>query len=169
MNNKIKIVFIFFSIIYFFSPVGFSQASDSGDAIAIRIMENLDHFSPERWYTKQRFKIGSPQSISIDGYEAVRDGRSVYINSSNVISTVLYTNIAILSYNQNAEKPTVSIIEKIVKRSNFNINLTKLGNCRANPVVNCLEDRECAGGDLCDSAKARVVRDTRRLSDLSGC
>ncbi|MFH1773051.1 MAG: hypothetical protein ABH818_01700, partial [Patescibacteria group bacterium] len=57
-----------------------SQAADrSSDAVGVRVMPNPEHWSIQRWYKMQRF-TGSPQPIVVDGYDALRDGRTVYVN-----------------------------------------------------------------------------------------
>ncbi|MBI4812446.1 hypothetical protein HY798_03350, partial [Candidatus Falkowbacteria bacterium] len=55
-----------------------AASSGQADAIAIRVIPNYSHYSPSRWYSQQGF-TGSPQSLTVDGYEAVRDGRTVYV------------------------------------------------------------------------------------------
>ena len=121
----------------------------SPDAIAIRIIPNPDHYGISRWYSQQGFK-GSPQSLTIDGYEALRDGRTVYVNAANIndkgtiniTDDELYTNIYLISYNQEAEAATKSILDQIITHWKFNTNI-------ADPVQ-----------------KDKIVRDTKRLSRL---
>ncbi len=60
-----------------------SSNSDASDAIAVRIIPNPNHYSISRWYESQGFS-GAPQELTVDGYEAVRDGRTVYVNATNV-------------------------------------------------------------------------------------
>jgi len=114
----------------------------SPDAIAIRVIPNPDHHGISRWYNEQGFK-GSPQALTIDGYEALRDGRTVYVNAANVVGDELYTNIYLISYNQDAEAATKSILDQIISHWKFNTNI--------------------AGSEQ----KARITRDTKRLSRLA--
>jgi len=116
----------------------------SPDAIAIRVIPNPDHYGISRWYSEQGFK-GSPQRLIVDGYEALRDGRTVYVNAANVneVSNELYTNIYLISYNQEAEVATKSILDQIISHWKFNTNIT---------------DPE---------QKAKITRDTKRLSRLA--
>jgi len=93
------------------SPVGEDQflrqyimtqdlATEVGDVIGIRIMPNMEHYSPSEWYRKAFGDgAGHPYSTQIDGYEAVRDGRSLYINAAKTGGTS-YTNMYIISYDQ---------------------------------------------------------------------
>ncbi len=175
-----------------FSLVVVLAAAVSPDAIAIRVIPNPEHHSILRWYAEQGFS-GSPQSLLVDGYEAIRDGRTVYVNAANVdlATNNFYTNIYLISYNQEAEGTTQDIFGQIVKQWKFNTNLDAPGQCSiANKL--CSSESECADGYLCQenrcvlsasracfsdtdcppdlfcsSIKSRVTRDTKRLADLS--
>ncbi|MEA3463790.1 MAG: hypothetical protein U9R14_01820, partial [Patescibacteria group bacterium] len=164
----------------------------SPDAIAIRVIPNSSHYSALRWYQEQGF-TGSPQSLIIDGYEAVRDGRTVYVNAANAIGDNLYTNIYLISYNQDSEQATVDIFSQILNHWKFNTNITGAGNCSISSIsclsqddcldnyicdsnqnkcvlensINCLIDSDCPDNLFCDSDKAEITRDTKRLSDLA--
>lgn len=113
----------------------------SADAIAIRVMPNSDHQSPLRWYQANVKNQGTPQNLTVDGYEAVRDGRTVYVNASNVSGGSLFTNVYLLSYSQGAEKATEDIFGQLLAHWKFNVNLSPGG-------------------------KANAISDTRRLADL---
>jgi hypothetical protein len=144
-----------------------AQTKTSPDAIAIRIIPNPSHYSATLWYKNNNFK-GSPQSLTVDGYEGVRDGRTVYVNVGNVdIANKLYTNIYLISYNQAAEQGTVDIFGKILQYWRFNSNITSAGKCRMDAKISCFMDDECAIGDFCDSTKSRIIRDVKRLSDFA--
>ena len=144
-----------------------SFAAISSDAIGLRVVSNTDHYSAYRWYSEQNFN-GSPQSITVDGYEAVRDGRTVYVNAANVSSDGdLYTNIYIISYNQSAEDATIDIFGQILTYWKFNTNLTSSGTCSQSIDTICLADNNCPIGEYCLSQKARTARDTIRLADIA--
>jgi hypothetical protein len=166
----------------------------SPDAIAVRIIPNPNHYSIERWYESQGFK-GSPQALTVDGYSAIRDGRTVYVNAANIdpASNELYTNIYLLSYNQDSDTQTVDIFGKIIDHWKFNNNLSSQsgvcsistlncasssdcsdasytcagGKCLATTAVNCSIDSECPSGFFCDGQKAKVIRDLKRLEAMS--
>ena len=78
-------------IVLFLMIFKYSQAqtpslpADAADAIAVRIIPNPNHYSIVRWYEAQGFE-GSPQALVVDGYEAIRDGRTVYVNAANVVT-----------------------------------------------------------------------------------
>jgi len=129
-------------------------AATSSDAIAIRVFENKDNYSPLRWYKDKIKSPGAPQSLVVDGYEAIRDGRSIYVNAANVVAgkcsatnakkcvrnadcpsgetcdnATLHTNIYLISYNQNPENATVDIFGQILSHWKFNTNLSEIGYC----------------------------------------
>ncbi|MFA4815589.1 MAG: hypothetical protein WC653_05910, partial [Candidatus Gracilibacteria bacterium] len=151
--------------------MGFSNfaLSKSPDAIAMRIISNPDHYSALRWYNEKVTVKGSPQLLSVDGYPAVRDGRSVYVSAANVdqAAVILYTNIYIISYNQEAEQATQDIFGQIIGSWRFNINLdSSAGFCSKAISQSCLTDKECGESGYCSSFKAKVTRDTVRMARL---
>ncbi len=174
----IKLVIIWILILsglFLFASNSFRAASlstlpalgASPDAIAIRALPNPDHYSPLTWYKKNIKLQGSPQALTVDGYEAVRDGRTVYVNAANVVDDNFYTNIYIISYNQEATDATVDIFGQILSHWKFNININQSGNCSKTAEKNCSKSEDCPTNEYCLSEKARVIRDTKRLSDLA--
>jgi len=161
------------------------QAQTSSDAIAIRVIPNLEHKSVLRWYFDQGF-TGSPQTVIVDGYEGIRDGRTVYVNAANIVNPEaelpdMHTNIYLISYNQDVEQATINIVNQIIDHWKFNTNLldrrgqTFSGlparcikdGAAVNDIV-CLTDADCREqGSYCTSAKAQVVRDTLRMARLN--
>lgn len=180
-----------------------AQYSTSGsledpDAIAVRVVPNPNHYSIVRWYETQGF-AGSPQSLTVDGYEAIRDGRTVYVNAANVDtnSKTVYTNIYLISYNQDPVAPTVDILGQLVSRWKFNSNLSEsgspkcsfsalsctsdadcaenqlcsasgptAGSCILREAKNCLVDTDCPTAFFCNSQKAKITRDIKRIGLL---
>lgn len=172
------------------------ESGEDNDVIAVRILPNPNHYSAARWYSNQGFS-GSPQSLIVDGYDAVRDGRTVYVNAANVNTDngTIYTNIYLISYNQNPDFKTVDVLGQIVKNWRFNSNLTAAGQCamstircasdgdcsagnncvgageapgRCLPQENdvCYTDADCGQGIYCDNLRSKVARDVRRLGSL---
>jgi len=117
-------------------------AQHTPDAIAIRVIPNPSGYSALRWYQDQGFS-GSPQALSVDGYEAIRDGRTVYVDAANVVIPNLYTNIYLISYNQDAEPATITIYNKLIANWNFNSNLTSHGHCVGLPQGGCGDAIAC--------------------------
>ncbi|HAM87924.1 MAG: Regulator of chromosome condensation [Candidatus Falkowbacteria bacterium GW2011_GWC2_38_22] len=172
INASLGTTLIFFIVVLFLFVIKnnatVSAQTSAKDAIAIRIVPNIEHYSAMRWYKNQKF-TGSPQSLLVDGYGAVRDGRTVYVNVANVSSgdNTIYTNIYLITYNQEAEKATQDIFGNIIKNWKFNTNVSDRGHCRKDNSTVCSLDSECAISDFCDSRKSLIIRDARRLEDLS--
>lgn len=160
--RKAKIA-IFFGIIllsaaFFIVRYSRAQVSDGSDAIAVRIIPNPNHYSIYRWYSSQGFK-GSPQALSVDGYEAVRDGRTVYVNAANVKNKSIYTNIYLISYNQDPSQKTVDILGQIVKYWKFNNDLveqTNPGPQCAISALPCDSDTDCSTEQFCGTTTPAV-------------
>ncbi len=146
----------------------------SSDAIAIRVFNNDSYLSPYEWYNRNVGAKRSLQSLIVDGYDAVRDDRTIYVAASNVISpdSRLQPIIVIISFNQNISSETLDILGQILNNWHFNQNIKDFdGTCWTKPGavtgVNCLNTKDCPSGQYCNSFKAKVVRDTRRLIDLA--
>ncbi len=67
-----------------------ARAQTSPDAIAVRVVPNPEMVSPTRWYLENIRNQGSPSQLILDGYQAVRDGRSVYVSAANVNPNSLF-------------------------------------------------------------------------------
>lgn len=176
MKKILYTISVFYFLFFIFY---FGKASTSSDAIAIRVISNPEHYSPIRWYTEKGFN-GSPQSLVVDGFEAVRDGRTVYVNAANPTDTdnngtldKLYTNIYLISYTQDSESATVDIFGQILSHWKFSTNISGNGSCTSTQAGStatstaCTYDTECSQDEYCTSQKAQVVRDTKRFADLA--
>lgn len=188
INNWPKISVIILVGVFLFTLAQVNAASES-DAIAVRVLPNTNHDSIETWYANQGY-TGSPQSLIVDGYEAIRDGRTVFVNAANLDPTgkKLYTNIYLISYNQESETKTVDILGQLISHWKFNNNINTTGSCSiskmacqqdadcpldhycsgtkkclANNNKSCLIDSDCGINLFCDSLKAKAIRDTKRL------
>ena len=141
-------VFIFLSL-----P---AQATDQSDAIAVRVLPNANHDSIETWYAKQGY-TGSPQSLTVDGYDAIRDGRTVFINAANLDTTnkKLYTNIYLISYDQDSEENTVDILGQLVSHWKFNNNASDSGTCSISSL-NCQADSDCPTDYKCSNTDGAI-------------
>lgn len=125
-----------------------AKAAES-DAIAVRIMPNLNHDSIDVWYAKQGYR-GAPQSLTVDGYEAIRDGRTVFVNAANldVNGKKIYTNIYLISYNQESEAKTQDILGQLVSHWKFNTNISQKGNCTIATTA-CSKPDDCPKDFIC--------------------
>lgn len=143
-----------------------AMAESSSDAIAVRVILNPEHYSPLRWYEKQGFS-DSTQTATVNGYEAINVGRTTYVNAANISDAgEFYTNIYLISYNQNAEQVTLEIFNQLISYWKFNINIIGAGYCSLTDTEKCIYNSDCPIGEYCKSQKAKIIRDTKRLADL---
>lgn len=73
------------------------------DVIGIQVRKNPEHLSPGAWYDRYvpSENQGSPSSMTLAGYPAVREGRSIYVAGVNLVNGApddVYSNIYLLSY-----------------------------------------------------------------------
>ena len=164
----------------FFNKVEYANAQVK-DAVAIRVMGNQDHLSPSEWYLENVPNPGSPKAISVDKYEAVIDGRTVYVAASNVdlSSNIIYTNIYVMSYNEDASEDIINIFTQLVENWTFNSNIDNFGVCESalsSENVPCASDFDCViinpeneniiDLGRCLAPKDKIIRDTKRLADV---
>lgn len=203
-NKKILIfslafLVLIFSVVLIKTTLAQNNNSEAIDAIGVRVLPNPNHYSIARWYQSQGF-YGSPQSLTVDGYEAIRDGRTVYVSAANVVGKDVYTNIYLISYNQDPSITTVDILGQIVSRWKFNNNLESSSlegqatcsissisctsdsdcgqgqtcateglakdSCQLQTTKNCRSDSDCPANFFCDSDKAKITRDMKRIGRL---
>ncbi|MFA6594088.1 MAG: LamG-like jellyroll fold domain-containing protein [Candidatus Buchananbacteria bacterium] len=166
------------------------ESADLLDAVGIRVYDNNSHYSPARWYAN-RFggKNNNPKSLLVDGYQAVSDGRTVYVAAADLTNdaTQIYSSVYLMSYNLDANESTINIFNQLVNNWEFNVgdNLNpgehsgglyyndsgeNLKGCDNNPSGQdyCLTDIDCLkrGQSYCLSQKAKLIRDTKRLADV---
>lgn len=169
-NKRIFLVVPIFLAFCFLLFSRFIFAQTSSDIIAMRVVANPNHYSISRWYASQKLP-GSPQETTVDGYEAIRDGRTVYVAAANVSGSNFFTNIYIISYNQDAEDVTVDIFGRVLSSWKFNANISTNGQCVAADLslgANCARSTDCSvAGEYCNSEKDSIVRDVRRLADAA--
>ncbi|MBU1146090.1 DUF4215 domain-containing protein, partial [Patescibacteria group bacterium] len=165
---------------------GGGSCQNSPDAIGIRIYTNANHLSLFDWYTAQGFRPASPSGKTIDQYEAVEDGRTIYVSAANQPALIggsssgpdIYTNVYLISYNDGAGQDTIDIYNQLVGNWKFNINLDNNKLCKRAGVlvrdadripISCSSDLDCPQTptpSLCDSTKDKLARDVKRLYDL---
>jgi len=145
------------------------REDESTDAIGIRIYRNTNNLSPQAWYHAQGFdESASFQNLQVDGYEAIKQGRSVYVSSANLSGSTLYTNIYLMSYNENASQETIEIYNRLLDNWTFNTNIQDISDNRICSVSQtyCTKDSECPSNEICDASKTKLIRDTKRITDL---
>jgi hypothetical protein len=174
--NKVFLITAAFFLFSTFIPVLAEQGADSSDAIAVRVLPNPNHYSIYQWYSAQGFS-GSPQSLTVDGYEAIRDGRSVYVNAANVdlgagegpSKKNIYTNIYLISYNQESSGKTVDILGQIISHWKFNSNIpaeSTQPTC-AISSLNCSSDSDCGANAYCQTSGKEA--NSCQLSQAKNC
>ncbi|MDD5040355.1 MAG: Ig-like domain-containing protein [Patescibacteria group bacterium] len=103
---------------------GASWTKTSDDAIGILVFENEGGKSLREWYQLQ---LGYPpqqgQGLTIDGYPAIRDGTTVYVNATNLVAGRVYTNIYLMSYHPDSSAQTIDIFNRMLDNWEFNVNL----------------------------------------------
>ncbi|HDQ23026.1 MAG TPA: DUF1566 domain-containing protein [Candidatus Uhrbacteria bacterium] len=159
------------------NPVIHSVAIDSimpsDDVIGIRIYQNKENKDINSWYNESVINPSSAiEPMTIDGYEAIKDDRTVYVNAANLMEfkvcqggaddgkecesdencsetcqprKFFYTNVYVIAYNQAAAPSTINIFNQMLDNWQFNINL--------DPIEK-------------DIVKEKLRRDVRRLADL---
>lgn len=83
-------------------PVSGNNQVIPRDVIGLRVVPNPEHLSPLEWYDANIKIKGSPQAMVVDGYDAVRDGRTVYVNAAKItkVSRCVGTNTICTSSRQ---------------------------------------------------------------------
>ena len=113
------------------------EEATKNDAIGIRVLQNPEHDAIAKWYSLQNFNQGSPQNATIDGYNALRDGRTVYVAAPNDkdgdagASEPIYSNIYLISMSDNPQAGTQEIFNQLVKNFRLNINIRQAENRQA--------------------------------------
>ncbi|MEK7632021.1 MAG: Ig-like domain-containing protein [Patescibacteria group bacterium] len=101
------------------------NSQNTGDAIGVRVHSNLGDLSPDRWYRKEFNKAPSGSTLEVDGYPAIREGRTVYVSATNCVDSTcdtIYPNIYVFSYSDNAKPETIKIFEQLLQNLRFNTN-----------------------------------------------
>ena len=130
-------------ILWSFTPAVFAQTG--GEAIGIRIIPNPERLSPQAWYRANVPNPGNPAALVVDGYPAIRDGRSVYISGTNYdpATATLYSNIYLISHSDTANQQVQAVFNEFIRQFRLNTNIS---------------DTE---------TRLQIRRDLRRATDLS--
>ena len=173
ITKKLKFSIIL-GILFLILPL-FSYAQELRDAIGIRVMKNPEFLSPATWYLENVPSPGRAKSTQVDGYEAVIDGRSVYVEATRVDEDNDLTEayIFIMSYNEDGGTAIVNIFTQLLENWNFNSNIDSNDICDKVGVegdIYCTSDFDCVieGVDYgpCLSQKGKLRRDIKRVGDL---
>jgi len=96
----------------------------NNDVIGLKVFKNSDYLTPFEWYKKNVPNPGSPTSLVINGYQAVKEGRTVYVGATNLNGNNIEGLVYLISYSDNAEQETIDIFNLLIKNWQFNINET---------------------------------------------
>ena len=133
-----KIILYLFTILALatgFLFIELKQGQAVQNVIGVRVIKNAGDLanypntyvngilSPLEWYKKNVPNPGNPQAIEIDGYPAIRDGRTIYVAATNQSGDKLYSNIYLISFNEGAEEEVEQIVEQLVRTWQFNVNV----------------------------------------------
>lgn len=100
-------------------------AQGPSDAIAIRVVPNPDRLPPISWYRQNVPNPGTPASLLVNGYPAIRDGRTVYVAAANYVASAgqVYSNIYIISHSLSENEKTEAVFTEFLKNFRFNTNI----------------------------------------------
>lgn len=105
----------------------FLRGGGSPDAIGLRVYSNLRHLDARSWYTDNITNRGNPTHVTVDGFDGLRDGRTIYISAVSTqgvgAGQNTYTNIYVLSYNEGADAVTQSVFNQMMGTIEFMTNV----------------------------------------------
>lgn len=128
----------------FFRQYLFVNPQNAEQAFGIRVYDNKKNLSPKEWYKQNAPNPESATTLTVDGYEAVKDGNSYYVAASNSINGELYNNIYLFTFNDDPQ--VLQIADQIMTSVRFNTNISHA---------------QCDASD-----KNKLIRDTKRVNDI---
>ncbi len=154
----------------------------NNDVIGIQVFPNPKVLSVEQWFNNDKTLggqgfSGRMQTLTLDGFRAVRDNNNIYVDVFNVSSDndvynkKFFSNIILFSINADAQSETRQVFEQMLGNLRFNTNLTNYGYCENNveqfgASTTCKTDFDCPRGQVCANQKIKVQRNYQRLRDL---
>ncbi|MBI4092964.1 MAG: Ig-like domain-containing protein [Candidatus Kerfeldbacteria bacterium] len=121
------------------------------EGIGIRIYDNSAGLSALEWYKKYVPRPGTPSSMTVDGYEALRDGRTIYVAMTDFDGSRYNPKIVLISYSQEASPVLLNIFGQMVENWFFNNDTNSVGICNR----------------LNDINKVCIQRDLKRLAAVT--
>jgi cysteine-rich repeat protein len=139
------------------------KVSGTSDAIGVRVLKNDAYLRPGVWYEAHGF-TGSPQEESLDGYEAVRDGNTLYVAAANHddSSQRIYPNVYVISYTEDAGEEAQEIFDQILASWSFNSNVQTVSD-----VNLCAADGEYTTGYACVKGSGETTDGTCSYGDAA--
>lgn len=131
---------------------GLDFYSYNSDAIGIRVMTNNNHYSPYHWYMNTFNGGQNVKGLSVDGYNAISEGRTVYVNATdlNDSKSNIFSDIFLMSYSQGSTEATTQIYNQMVNNWRFNVGIATngglddgIGLCSGSIQYECRVDIDC--------------------------
>ncbi|MDP2789685.1 MAG: Ig-like domain-containing protein [bacterium] len=114
----------------YFMFVNDKDGNRTGDSIGVRVIGSATEplgvyridLSPKRWYERTFGKASTGTTFEVDGYPALREGRTVYVVADYYDADTNWSHPAVyvFSHTDNARSETVQIFEQILKNLRFN-------------------------------------------------
>ncbi|MFA6253458.1 MAG: fibronectin type III domain-containing protein [Patescibacteria group bacterium] len=152
-----------------------ASAVSETNFIIFRVMPNVGHLSVQEWY-KEKFPGDAVGTMTtVDGYEAMKVGNTIYISAANISGGIIYTNIYIIAYSIGANAQTKNIYDQLVANFQLNTNNGFSTNNDDNLCYKldsttdgrtCSSDLDCQILETCHSKSLKLRRDVKRLTDL---
>ena len=114
----------------------------TGDAIGMRASSNEGYLNPLMWYLDKEFS-GSPNMTTFDGYEAVVDGNTMYVNAAgwHQPSTRFIPNMMTISLDQDAGEESLEIFNRVKENWQFWGEDITMNACKTSASGDYLLDR----------------------------
>ncbi len=129
------------------------------DVVGFQISQNPRRLSARSWYESQfpGANQNNLRDITIQGYDAVTDGNTYYINALNQAENYkspVYNNIYIFSINPNAQADTKKVFQDLLASLEFNINISDVGYCLSSNKAD-------------DDGQQTLLQNFSRLTDIT--
>lgn len=112
--------------------------------IGMLVFENQNYQDVNRWFANKFDEFYSGGTEEINGYPAIRVGRSTYVAATNIDAPNNYINIYLLTHDDNADPEMIELYDELLENIKFNTNLT-----------------------LTQEEKDQLARDAQRIMDLA--
>lgn len=124
MMKRLTQLFFFFA--FFLVAVAAQPASaQTGEAIGVRVIPNPERLSPSAWYRANVPNPGNAVPLEVDGYPAVRDGRTVYVSGTNydAATKTLYSNVYLISHSDTTREDVKAVFDEFLRQFRLNTNI----------------------------------------------
>lgn len=143
----------------------------SGGSIGVQVWKNEDRYPVNDWFYNQFNQFPSDYR-DVDNYSAVQSDGTIYIGAASNYpfcgesDCPLYTNTYLIDYSNNASGDLREIFQQMIDNWRFNVHINDKRICSETSKF-CVKDSDCPLGESCDADKSKLIRDTKRVVDLS--